>query len=115
MNKIVDLPTTIVYHINVINFNLIKKGGRKMSILLLVGVLVWAVIVVKHGHEVRKFGGRLRYKHVKQIKKMVAEGKSWEDIQLFVNTVLPTNIFASIAHDTILLKTKAYWLTHKPN
>lgn len=71
-------------------------------------ILVWSIwYSVVYFRERRLFGGYLKRKQKKQIRKMVQENKSWEEIETYITATSSTALFRSVTNDAVLRKIKA--------
>lgn len=66
---------------------------------------IWYLMV--YFRERRLFGGYLKRKQKKQIRKMVQENKSWEEIETYITATSSTALFRSITNESVLRKIKA--------
>lgn len=66
---------------------------------------IWYLMV--YFRERRLFGGYLKRKQKKQIRKMVKENKSWEEIETYITATSSTALFRSITNESVLRKIKA--------
>lgn len=66
---------------------------------------IWYLMV--YFRERRLFGGYLKRKQKKQIRKMVQENKSWEEIETYITATSSTALFRSITNESVLRKIKS--------
>ena len=74
-------------------------------VILFLAFDIWYLMV--YFRERRLFGGYLKRKQKKQIRKMVQENKSWEEIETYITATSSTALFRSITHESVLRKIKA--------